>query len=284
MKTAVSSTFNATAGYGSDNQGAVVVYFQPLNGSTDALSAANSPLYRTYCSLYEECKVIGCKVDLAIVSAVGGADIPSLQIYTAWDRKHGYGEAALTADQIKNASTYNVATALNNNVAKLTRSIYASDLIEKATWFDATLDSGNNNRSKAWTAAAENPNMFCPSFFTFLNCPSLGATKTVSVSMSVTYYFSFRNPRFGGGANAKLTDLGERVMSSGDGGDGDGDMDDGAASASAGTYEAAPSRSVMATSAAAAEHVVDRQRKATRAIQRMQRDADLAAARRSLNP
>lgn len=225
MKTAVSSTFNATAGYGVDATGAVVVYFQPLNGTADTLSAANSPLYRTYCSLYEECKMIGCKIDLAIVSAVGGADIPSLQIYTAWDRKHGFGEAALSADDIKNASTYNVATALNNNVAKLTRSCYASDLIEKATWFDASLDSGNANRSHAWTAAGLNPNMFCPSFFTFLNCPSLGSTKSVSVSMSVTYYFSFRNPRFGGGGNAKLTDLGERVMSSMN--NNDDDMDDG---------------------------------------------------------
>lgn len=226
MKTAVTSTFNATAGYGTDADDAVVVYFQPLNGSNDALSAANSPLYRTYCSLYEECKMIGCKIDLAIVSAVGGADIPSLQIYTAWDRKHGYGEAALTADQIKNASTYNVATALNNNVAKLTRSCYASDLIEKATWFDASLDSGNNNRSTAWTAAGQNPNMFCPSFFCFLNCPSLGSAKSVSVSISVTYYFSFRNPRFGGGANAKLTDLGERVVSTMDNNDDDMDAPD----------------------------------------------------------
>lgn len=42
--------------------------------------------------------------------------------------------------------------------------------------------------------------------------------------MSVTYYFSFRNPRFGGGANAKFTDLGERpaIMP-----DNDDDMDDG---------------------------------------------------------
>ena len=46
----------------------------------------------------------------------------------------------------------------------------------------------------------------------------------------------------------------------------------------------APSMSVMATSVDAAERVVDRQRRATRAIQRMQREADLAAARHTLNP
>lgn len=180
-------------------------------------------MYRTYCSLYEEVKVIGCKVAMSVVSAIGGSDIPSLQIYTAWDRKHGYSEPYFTVSDIKNASTSSVATALNNNVAKLSRSLYASDLMEKATWFDATLDSTNANRNEAWVAAALNPNMFCPAFFFFLNCPSLGAAKSVSVSMSVTYYFAFRNPRYGGGSSAKLIDLGPRAV---DPDDDAGDMDD----------------------------------------------------------
>lgn len=224
MKTTVTSTYNATAGYGVNGTGAVVSYFQPLNGTMDANAAANSPLYRTYCTLYEECKMIGCKINLAVVSAVGGSDIPSLQIYTAWDRKHGYTEPEYTVSDIKNASTSNVATALNNNVAKLSRSCYASDLMEKATWFDATLDSTNSYRNLAWTAAALNPNMFCPAFFYFLNCPSLGATKSVSISLSITYYFAFRNPRFGGGGSAKLTDMGERIAPDMDDDDDD-DMD-----------------------------------------------------------
>lgn len=224
MKTVVTDTWNATAGYGASATGAVVVESMPLKGTNDSLSAANSPLYRTYCSLYEECKMIGSKISIAVVSAIGGSDIPSLQIYTSWDRKHGYGEPSYTAADIKNASTSNVATALNNNVAKLTRSCYASDLMEKATWFDATLDSAADNINQAWQAAALNPNMFCPAFFAFFNCPSLGATKAVSVSVSITYYFAFRNPRYGGSGAAKLVDLGARSVSFPD--DDDGDMDD----------------------------------------------------------
>ena len=50
---------------------------------------------------------------------------------------------------VKNSATSNIATALNNNVAKLTRSCYASDLMERATWFDATLDDANYHRCKA---------------------------------------------------------------------------------------------------------------------------------------
>lgn len=222
MKTAVNSSFNVTAGHGDNGAGAGVTFVDPLAATTaNSMCAASSDLYKTYCSLYEECKMIGARISLSIVSAVGGSDIPSVQIYTSWDRKHGYLEAAPTVDDIKKSATSNVATALNNNVAKLTRSCYASDLMEKATWFDSTLESANGNRNAAWVAAGSNPNMFCPSFAFFLNCPSLGATKTVAVSISIVYYFAFRNPRYGGSSQAKLIDLGARTVD-----DDDGDMSD----------------------------------------------------------
>lgn len=232
MKTNVNTTLALTAGYGPDCTSAVVLSATPLgprNTQTPpndaALSAANSALYRTYCTLYEECKIIGTKVALDVVSAVGGSDIPSLQIYTSWDRKRGNGEIAPTVQEIKDSSSSTVSTALNNNVAKLVRSCYASDLMEKATWFDASLDTTANYRNKAWAAANLNPNMFHPSFAFFLNCPSKGATSSVTVSLSITYYFAFRNPRFGGtGSSAKVVDLGARTVSF-PGEDDGGDMD-----------------------------------------------------------
>lgn len=228
MKTTVNYTTDVTAGYGDAAAGAVVRFVAPFYASNVITSsAANSPLYRTYCSLYEEVKVVGMKVAMAVVSAIGGSDVPSLQIYTAWDRKHGMGEPPLTAQEIKDSATYAVATCLNNNVAKLTRSIYASDLIEKATWIDASLDSTNGNRNAAWNAAGLNPTMFCPGLFWFLNCPSLGAGKNITVSVSVTYYFAFRNPRFGGASSsAKLENLGPRSVFPDGGGDVDGDDGD----------------------------------------------------------
>ena len=224
MKTATNWTFPVTAGYGDAGTGAVVQTTLPLNSAVgDPNAVTNAPLFRVYCNLYEECKMIGARINLAIVSAVGGTDIPSLQIYTAWDRKRGFGEPAFSVADIKNASTSAVSTALNNNVAKIVRSCYASDLMENCTWFDSALDSSNGNRNIAWVTAGTNPNMFCPSFSFYLNCPSKGATTSVNVSMSVVYYFAFRNPRFGGSGSAKSIDLGPRAASDPDaGGDADG--------------------------------------------------------------
>lgn len=211
MKTAVNYTVTATCGYGADATDAVVYGYAPYAGAS--LSATASPLFRTYTNLYEECKCIGMKVNIAIITPVGDSATPSIQIYTCWDRKYGNGEPRPTVASVKASATSNVATCLNNNVAKLTRSCYASDLMEKATWIDSTLDADNSYRNIAWYTAGLNPNMFCPSFQYFLNCPSLGATKAVDVSIGITYYFAFRNPRFGGASSsAKLQDLGERVV------------------------------------------------------------------------
>lgn len=179
-------------------------------------SVLASPLYRTYCGLYEECKCIGMRVSLSIASQIGGTALPSLQIYTAWDRRHGSTEAAYTAQEIKNSATYNVATALNNNVAKLTRSIYASDLMEKAQWHDCSYSTAVGNYvDNAYNGAAANPNFFCPALFFCFGSPSLAAQQspaTVAYQISTVYYFAFRNPKFGAAAQSKLEDLGERML------------------------------------------------------------------------
>lgn len=240
MKTSVDKTISVNAGFGDAAQSADILEIIPYAGSGSPCSMANSLLYKTYCNLYEEVKIVGLKVNVSIVSQVGGTDIPSLQLYTAWDRKYaGTGEAWSPAD-IKASSTYNVATALNNNVAKIVRSTYASDLMEKSIWIDSSLDPANSNRNAAWYASGKNPTMFHPCMALMLNCPSKAAIQQVSLSLSVTYYLAFRNPKFGGGASSsRLVDLGARSVSFPDEqGDDDDKMSDadalgGAASAAA---------------------------------------------------
>lgn len=197
--------------------------------ATPGSTVLASPLYRTYCSLYEEVKCIGMKINVSVNSVVGNATLPSLQIFTAWDRRHGATEAAWTSDEIKNSSSYNVATAVNNNVCKLTRSLYASDLMEKAQWHDCSITNDlTKYRDTAYYTAADNPNFFSPAFFMCLQSPTLAAATTVSVTISVTYYMAFRNPKYGGAASsAKLASLGG-VLGDGlnpGGDDGDDDMD-----------------------------------------------------------
>lgn len=225
MKTSIVETSTLSAGYGATPGD--VYYSSPFGAYTSASGAlGKSQLYRTYTTLYEEVKIVGVKVSIAVVTPVGDTTTPSLQIYTSWDRKHATVDDAPTATDIINASSYNVATALNNNVAKITRSCYASDLMEKAVWIDATTNAQYANL--AWIAGGSNCPCFVPSLaFTCLS-PSLGAAHPITISVSYTYYMAFRNPKFGGGSNAKATveDLGARTIGGkGSSPDGPGDVD-----------------------------------------------------------
>ena len=207
MKTAVETTLTAVnSGYKEHPSGAVAIRaFGSTNDSK--VTVLNSPLYRTYCNLYEEVKCIGMRVQIAVSTQIGGATLPSLQIFTAWDRRHGALEANYSGEDIRNSATYNVATALNNNIAKLTRSIYASDLMERAQWHDSKLSNAlGYYQDDAYTAAGNNPNFFAPAFFFSFCAPTLAAATTLDLQVSVVYYFSFRNPKYGGSAaNSKFS-------------------------------------------------------------------------------
>lgn len=198
--------------------GSDVARICPMDNSQSYASVFNSGLYRTYCHLYDEVKIIGMKCNVNVSSQVGGQDIPSLQIYTAFDRRYGFGEASPTFANLQTYSTFNVATAVNNSVAKLQRSIYAGDLLEKAQWHDSTLadptlPAGNPDKSadafyhdKAWEAAGANPNFFVPALEMAMAVPDSQAQKTVNANLDVIYYFAFRNPKYGAaaGANQRL--------------------------------------------------------------------------------
>lgn len=223
-----STTFSSTSNSGYDTTLGPVKAYYPYSG-TGSTGVVTNPLYQAYRNLYEETKLLGMKIQLSVTSVVGNATLPSLQIYTAWDRKYGYGEALPTASQLRSMATSNVATALNNNVAKITRSIYASDLMEKAQWHDSSPVSSSDNTDQAWQTAGLNPNFFSPAFYFCFGSPTIASPgTTVSYSVSITYYVAFRNPKYGGSGAAK--DLPERTVTIPDDMDGDifddGDMDD----------------------------------------------------------
>lgn len=220
MKCSQTLSYSANSGHG--NELGPVLHCYPYDGAT-VMAVVHNPLYQAYRNLYEETKLIGMKVQVNVTSVVGNATLPSLEIYTAWDRRHGRGEADPTAAELKAMATTNVATALNNNVAKITRSIYASDLMEKAQWHDSEpRNEGVDETDDAWYTAGKNPNFFCPAFFFAFGSPSLAADTQVNYTVSVTYYVSFRNPRYGGSSSSKA--LPTRSVSFPD--EDDGDMGD----------------------------------------------------------
>lgn len=170
-------------------------------------SALNSPLYRSYCDLYDEVKCIGGKVVLSIGTPVGTSSVPSLTIVTAWDRKYcgAYGssvDAPPTASELLNYSSQQKATAVNNSIAKLVRTCYASDLMEKAMWHDCTLHATTAQGVVDGYAeeAGRSSSAFNPAMW--LGVSQTGSSnQTISFQADITWYFAFRNPKYGGSAS-----------------------------------------------------------------------------------
>lgn len=143
------------------------------------------------------------RVKFNVISAVGGADIPSLKIYTAFDRRFGNTEPAPSAADMQTYSTYSCAQAVNNSVAKLKRSCYASDLLENAQWHDSDLtEAAGVYTDTAYVAAGRNPNFFTPALFITCQVPTQTQQVTINYTAEITYYFSYRNPKYGGTAGS----------------------------------------------------------------------------------
>lgn len=171
-------------------------------------SAVGSPIYQRYTALYDEVKCIGVKARIAILTPIGGAEVPALEVVTAWDRrlqgKDLDSAYAPSFDELKTYPTQKTYLAVNNSVSKFTRSCYAHDLIEKAQWHDSSYTQTTTTSivDDTWNGNPTNINFFCPGLWIAFRCPSITTQLSIRYSCDITYYFSFRNPKYGASAQA----------------------------------------------------------------------------------
>lgn len=199
--TFVSSFTQAAATTADPNPGTdVQLVAHPFYRSNVASSPLTSPLYRNYAALYDEVKCVGVKARISVVDSVGTASIPTLRIYTSWDRKQCLHDFLPTLPQLQTYSTSRVVTAVNNSVAKIDRSIWASDIMERAQWHDCSVSQVGTTGvyyDPGFEKNDDNCSFFAPALF--LAFQVLGNNQQISINTSIelTYYLSFRNPKYG---------------------------------------------------------------------------------------
>lgn len=170
----------------------------PFTSSRFKASPLAQNLYKHYSSLYEEVRCIGARVKIAVSSPIGGTEIPALRIISAWDRRWHHGERMPNVSELLQQGSANTVTCVNNSVAKLTRSCWASDIIEKAQWHDCSLSGSFESywSDSAYIAAGANVNFFSPGLNVGFQVEG-GPASLVSVTFScdIMYYFAFRCPK-----------------------------------------------------------------------------------------
>lgn len=110
-----------------------------------------------------------------------------------------------TYEELIGGSAATESTAICNSVAKIFRSCKASDIMEKNVFHDGTLSHyaahADCNYDAAWDSnPAAVANAFSPCFYFACKRSDVpGAAGTVvTLQAEVNYYFTFRNPKFGG--------------------------------------------------------------------------------------
>ena len=190
----------------------------PLEAGADPsgmCGAVSTGLYRAYANLYDQVKCDGVVTRLSILTAIGSSTTPAIQVVMAYDRLGSYrevinkpaspSESSITTADLFNYSSAAVVSAINNSVAKTSRSCWATDIQERTQFHDCSL----YGPSSSWTEIDRdfNSNANKVTYFSPLTLIGLrlaaapSASTSIQVLLEQTYYFTFRNPKFGGSAS-----------------------------------------------------------------------------------
>ena len=183
-------------------------------------AAVQTPLYNAYANLYDQVKCDGVVTRFSILTAIGGTTMPAVQVVMAYDRYGNFNEvsfdvataAGVTTAQIFNFSSASVVSAINNSVAKTSRSCWASDIQERTTFHDCTVDTvGSSNYmfcDRDFSSSRSKIGYFSPLTLIGLRLSAAPAEETtVSALIEQTYYFTFRNPKYGGSSSVSAASV-----------------------------------------------------------------------------
>jgi len=173
-------------------------------------------LYVAYVGLYDQVKCDGVVSNLSVVTPIGGAGgLNAIQVIMAYDRmgnQKELAEDAITTAQLFNFSSSVARSAINNSVAKMSRSCWASDIQERTVFHDSTLAATQSTRyDRDYSSNSNKVAYFAP--LTMIGVRLAAAAPesdtTVQVLLEQTYYFTFRQPKYGGdpSANASLRSI-----------------------------------------------------------------------------
>ena len=172
-------------------------------------SAVSSGLYRAYVGLYDQVKCDGVVSRISMVTAIGAGGLPAVQVVSAYDRMGNKNEVLNDADiplaSLLNYSSASIVSAINNSVAKTSRSCWASDIQERTIFHDCTLGDSDEGADVDvdFNSNASKVGYFSPLLLLGLRLAAAPSSDiAVQVLIEQTYYFTFRNPKYGGSSTS----------------------------------------------------------------------------------
>jgi len=186
-------------------------YYQAIGSALPrgVAGAVAQRLYTAYVNLYDQVKCDGVVSNLSVVTPIGGSGgLNAIQVILAYDRFGNQNELInddITTAQLFNFSSSVSRSAITNSVAKMSRSCWASDIQERTVFHDSTLTGTNVALwDRDFSSNVAKVGYFAPltMFGVRLAAAAPEATTTVQVLLEQVYYFTFRQPKYGGDPSA----------------------------------------------------------------------------------
>ena len=169
-------------------------------------------MYRAYTGLYDQVKCDGVVSRISLVTAIGASGLPAVQVVSAYDRLGNKNEVRnlvrLATGDLFDYSSASIVSAINNSVAKTSRSCWASDIQERTVFHDCDVGAGANSATVDvdFNSNASKVGYFSPLLLLGLRLAAAPQSDiVVQVLIEQTYYFTFRNPKYGGSSTSTVS-------------------------------------------------------------------------------
>jgi hypothetical protein len=138
------------------------------------------------------------------MSLVGsGGVVPALRFVTCWDRDWYYEDASaariMSNSDLETGSESQVTLIVNNSRAIISRYSRASDILERSTFHDCTLDEDGGSYSDQYYNAGNSVG-YSPGLLFAINtatAPGQDQSFSFNVALDVRWNVTFRNPKYG---------------------------------------------------------------------------------------
>lgn len=201
-------------------------------GNNVAINAANGQsfgftdtgLFQAYCGLFDEVKFDGMKVRAAVVDTIGaGGAYAGVTVASVIERMCQKEDVPPNSTNMNQWSSYSFRNVINNSVAKISRSVWATDLNERIQFLDTELIATGagtpvaapGNCLRAWRDGSVGSSWFKPAIYlTATPSAQAAALRTINFMVEVVAYFTFRCPKYSSSGSSKQAEDFTKLLNS----------------------------------------------------------------------
>ena len=164
------------------------------------------------------------KVKAAVTNTIGaGGNFAGVTVASVIERACNKEDVPPNSTNMNQWSSYSFRNVVNNSVAKISRSVWATDLNERIQFLDTELIATGagtpvaapGNCLRAWRDGSVGSSWFKPAIYlTATPDAAAAALRTITLMVEVVAYFTFRCPKYSTPGSSKSQDEFDRLLDS----------------------------------------------------------------------